>query len=392
MTEQYDFDTPINRRNTDSIKWSMYPDDVLPMWVADMDFAAPPSALEAIKQRTDHGVFGYGFDLPILRETIAERMLKLYDWTIDPDQILFFPGVVAAFNFLISELSQPGHKVLVQPPIYPPFLSGPGVSSQVPQLAELVPSTDEHILRYEIDFDIFSHAIDPWTKLFLMCNPHNPVGRAFRRDELTRMAEICLENDMWIISDEIHCDLMLDGTSHIPLATLSPDISARTVTLMSTSKTYNLAGLFTGFAIFPTVEMRNQTFGRYFGRIAPPNILGLHAALGAYQGGDSWLQQLQTYLTANRDYLIDYVKTHLPGVKITQPEGTYLAWLDFNTLKLPDNNPYTYFMEVAKVGCNDGRTFGTGGAGFVRLNFACPRVTLTDALERIKASIEAVAG
>jgi cystathionine beta-lyase len=240
--------------------------------------------------------------------------------------------------------------------------------------------------RYEIDFEAFEAAISQRTRIFILCNPHNPVGRVFQRNELERMADICLRHDVVICADEIHCDLVFPGHSHLPIASLAPEITAHTITLMAPSKTWNIAGLHCAFAIVENQELRDKLCAAGKGLVEPLNLMGYTAALAAYRDGQPWLEALLQYLEANREYLYDYLATHLPGITMVRPEGTYLAWLDFRQAGLPDN-PHRFFLEKARVAVNDGATFGRGGDGFVRLNFGCPRSILEDALERMKNAI-----
>ncbi|HEX2621873.1 MAG TPA: PatB family C-S lyase [Phototrophicaceae bacterium] len=386
----YNFDAPIDRRHSDAIKWNLYPEDVLPLWVADMDFKSPQPVVDALHQRVEHGLFGYVADAPELRELIVNRMQRLYQWTIQSQEIVFFPGIVPALFMVDKVFAEPGDNILAQTPVYPPFLSAPGAHEQKVNAVPLVETRTGKRLHYTIDFEAFEAAINPQTRVFMLCNPHNPVGRAFSRDELTRLAEICLKHGILIASDEIHCDLMLDNTPHIPIASLSPEISARTVTLMAPSKTFNIAGLGCSFAIIQDEELRKKLAAVTWGQLPFVNALGYVAATAAYRDGQQWLDELLVYLQANRDYLVDFVEQYLPGIAITCPEATYLAWLDFRSLNLPDNNAQKFLLEQAKIGLNDGKPFGDNGQGFVRLNFACPRAILVEALNRMRAAIEAL--
>jgi cysteine-S-conjugate beta-lyase len=381
----YDFDTLIDRRSSDSIKWNLYGEDVLPLWVADMDFPSPPSVVKAIQERAAHGVFGYMFDSLELRALIIERLQRLYQWTIKSEDIIFIPGLVPALFVMGKAFAHPGDNVLVQTPVYPPFLSAPNAFELHLNTVPLAASREGNRIRYEIDFDAFEAAINPQTKLFLLCNPHNPVGRAYTREELSRLAEICLKHDVLICSDEIHSDLMLDGNRHIPIASLSPEIGANAITLMAPSKTFNLAGLGCSFAIVQNKELHNKLANAMMGLLPFVNIFGFIASTAAYREGQPWLDGLLQQLTENRDYLLQYAGEHLPGIALTQPEATYLAWLDCRELALQD--PYKFFLEKAKVALNDGKAFGKEGRGFVRLNFGCPRPTLKAALDRIRDAL-----
>jgi cystathionine beta-lyase len=379
----YDFDRVINRRNSDSSKWGFYAKDVLPLWTADMDFTVPDPVLEALHARVDHGIFGYCRESPELREVIVERLSRRYGWRVEAEAIVFQPGVVLGFNRACQASGTAGDGILVQPPVYPPILEAPELHGMRRLESELVRGTDG---RYEIDFASFERTMTDRTRLFLLCNPHNPVGRSFSRQELERMADICLRNDMIICSDEIHCDLVFEGSRHIPIASLGPEIARRTITLMAPSKTYNIAGLHCSFAVIPDRDLRKRIPGGHSTYFPEVNALGLAATLAAYKDGQEWLDQVLSYLTTNRDLVTQFVRQELTGIETTTPEATYLAWLDCRRRNL-EMSPYRFFLAKAKVALSDGARFGKGGEGFVRLNFACPRSTLLDALNRIKSAL-----
>ncbi|HOU14905.1 MAG TPA: PatB family C-S lyase [Anaerolineae bacterium] len=378
-----DFDCIIDRRVTDCIKWQAYDADVLPMWVADMDFAAPPPVIAALQARVAHGVFGYEARPLALLEAIVARLQQLYGWTVAPEAIVFLPGVVTAFNLAAQAFLAPGDGLLIQTPVYPPFLGAAATANAVTQGMELTLNADG---RYSVDFGLFEHTLTDRTRMFLLCNPHNPVGRVFRADELARMAELCLRHNLLICSDEIHCDLIFSGYRHIPIAALSPEIAARTITLMAPSKTFNIAGLHCSFAVIPDADLRRRYQAARRGVVETVNVLGYTAALAAYQEGQPWLDAVLRYLEANRDFVVAYVQEHMPGVTVAAPEGTYLAWLDCRAAGIP-GNPHEFFLKQARVAMNDGATFGAGGEGFVRLNFGCPRALLEEGLERMRAAL-----
>jgi cystathionine beta-lyase len=390
---RYDFDHVPNRRPTDSIKWNKYHEDVIPLWVADMDYTAAEPIQNALRERIAHGVYGYPDThsslgmISDLRDVLVERMQRLYDWQISPDELLFLPGVITGLNLTCHAVAAPGGNVLVQTPVYPPFLNVALNAGMECNDVELERRSDGH---YEIDWDAFEAGLNKQTRLFILCNPHNPLGRVFRRDELERMAVICLRNGVTICSDEIHCDLLYKGKKHFPIASLDPEISKNTVTLMSPTKTYNIAGLQCSFAIVQNQELRKQLEQSMKGLVMWVNLIGLTAALAAYREGQEWLEQALHYLEGNRDYLFDYVRDQLPMLQMVKPEGTYLAWLNCRNAGI-QGNPYEFFLKEARVGLNDGTTFGGGGEGFVRLNFACTWVLLTLALERMKSAIERLA-
>jgi cystathionine beta-lyase len=390
----YNFDSIIERRGTNSIKWRQYPQDVLPLWVADMDFAAPEQIRVALQRVVEQGVLGYEFPTKELRETVAARMQTLYGWQVSPEAVVATPGVVAGFTLAANALCSAGQGLLVQPPVYPPFLKVNASVGLVRQDAQLVAETGASTQRYEVDFDVFQKAIHSGgarTGMFLLCNPHNPTGQVYTKDDLVRMADICLRNDISICSDEIHSEILLGGMKHIPIAALDPEIADHTITLIAPSKTFNIPGLFCGFAIIPNKDMLERykkTVERMAMHVSSP---GLAAAQVAFSGTcDAWLAALCAYLTRNRDFLVEFVRDELNGIKTTIPDATYLAWLDCTEpIKsgIIRGTPYEFFLKSAKVALNEGREFGSGGEGFVRLNFGCPRAILVEALTRMKSAL-----
>jgi cysteine-S-conjugate beta-lyase len=386
----FDFSQSPDRSQTNSLKWTLYPKNVLPLWVADMDFPAPPAINEALSQAVAHGVHGYEFPSKRLRKTVTTRIDKLYGWQVNPEWVIATPGIIAGFNAAAWAVCEPDQGILTQTPAYPPFLSvhkNIGLIHRDAPLSEI--HEGEHLIRYEIDFDQFEAAFngDTLTRMFLLCNPHNPTGRAFSREELLKMAETCLAHDTIIVSDEIHSELTLPPNRHIPIATLDPEIAARTITLLAPSKTFNVPGLFTGFAIIPDAELRRKFRHETERLCMHVSSLGLVAAEAAFSGAcDQWLDELRRYLAANRDFVTNFVRDNLPGVRVTHPEATYLSWLDCRALNLsPD--PYQFLLKKAKVALTNGKDFGEGGQGFARLNFGCPRPVLEQALQKIKAAL-----
>jgi cystathionine beta-lyase len=389
-----DFDRIIDRRQTNSIKWTFYDPDVLPMWVADMDFPAPEPIREALHAAVEHGILGYEWVNKTLRQSVAARMKKLYGWDVDEKSVVPVTGLVSGFYVAASTLCAPGDGYVIQPPVYMPFNDIQKHQGVIRQEAQLVKTVQDGRLSYKIDWNIFEKAFNTGgskTRMFLLCNPHNPTGQVYSRAELAQMAEICLKNDAIIVSDEIHSELLLGGAIHTPIAALSPEIADRSITLVAPSKTFNTAGLFCGFAIIPNAELRErykQVVERMTLHVAS---LAQVAAQAAFSGDcDAWLDELRAYLTANRDYLVGFVERELPGIRITVPDATYLAWLDCSELVKSgkiSGSPYHFFLKEAKVALNDGMAFGTGGEGFVRLNFGCPRATLMEGLERIKKTL-----
>lgn len=386
----YDFDHPVERRGTDSGKWGWFGEDVLPMWVADMDFASPQPIINALLHRIQHGVFGYGMDSPLLKQVLVDRMAQRYGWTIQPDDIVMLPGLVSGLNVVSRAVGEPGDGVLINTPVYGPFLTAPVNQQRTLQSAPLHATHAGQHLHYELNMSGLTAAMAPHTRLFLLCNPHNPVGRAFTRAELTEIAAFCDQHNLMICSDEIHCDLLLGGTQHIPIASLAPEVAQRTITLMAPSKTFNVPGLGASFAIIQNPGLRKQFEAAMAGIVPHVNILGMVAAEAAYTECDDWLQALRAYLTANRDFAVRYVEEHMPDVVTTIPEATYLLWLDLRMTGLGDK-PADRLLKDAKLAVNEGSWFGAGGEGFIRLNFGCPRSTLAEGLERIRAAVAAAA-
>ena len=371
------------RRNSDSIKWGLYEEDVLPLWVADMDFTSPPAVIEALQQRAAHGVFGYARESTELKELIAARMENLYGWKIKLEDILLLPGVVAAFNLVCQAVAQPGESILIQPPVYPPFFSAPGYAGARAVFNNINLNTAG---EYAIDLEDFEAAIEKDTRAFLLCNPHNPLGRVFTKTELIGIAQICLKHGLVICSDEIHSDLVFEGYQHIPIASLDKEVEARTVTLLAPSKTYNIAGLECSALICTNPDLRVRIQKARRGLLGWVNLMGMTAGLAAYKHGDEWLKQVLYLLQGNRDYLMQYLAEKIPGIHMIRPEATYLAWLDCRELNLPQS-PAQFLLEKARVALNNGEDFGEPGKGYVRLNFGCSRETLTEALDRIKQAV-----
>ena len=378
------FDTLYDRRPTDSVKWNYYPPDVLPMWVADMDFAVPLAVTRALRERIEHPIFGYSLPSAGLVETIQAYLDRRYGWQVDAEAIVIIPGVVVGFNLAAQALAKPVSKLVIHTPAYPPFFAA--AENAALELAG-VDLVQDAAGIYRVNWGKFEAAIADHAGLFLLCNPQNPVGRVFDRDELTRMAEICAHYGVPICADEIHADIVYSGHCHTPIATLSPEIGTNTVTLMAPSKTFNIPGLEFSFAIIPNPDLRAKFNQTRRGLVGAPNLLGMTAAKAAYAEGQTWLEELLEYLEGNRDFLVEFVKNRLPAAKMTLPEGTYLAWIDLNAYHLQPT-PGKFLLENARVGLNEGTDFGGAGKGFVRFNFACPRQTLLEGLNRMQRALE----
>jgi cysteine-S-conjugate beta-lyase len=375
----YDFDTVCERRGTDSLKWARYKGrDIIPMWVADMDFQAPPAVLEALHQRIDHGVFGYAVPPEELVEVVVARMATMYGWAIEPKWIVWLPGLVSALNVVCRAFGDDGDDVLTFTPAYPPFLAAPALSGKTLKTIPLKRQDN----RFTFDLEQLEATLSPRSRVLLLCSPYNPVGRRFEPEEVRQVAELCVERNIVLCSDEIHCDLILDGHDHVPTATLSPEIMANTITLMAPSKTFNVPGLNCAFAIIPNDSLRRR-FQQGRRDIVPhPNALGYAACLAAYRDGAPWRTALLDHLRTNKDLVYRVINEEVPGLAMDDVEATYLAWIDVSKLPVPD--PAAFF-EQAGVGLSDGKDFD--GAGYLRLNFGCPRQTLREGLNRIKAAV-----
>lgn len=384
------FDEVVERRGTDSSKWSEKGNldmfgraDVLPFWVADMDFRTVPEVIEALEQRAAHGIYGYragnGHN-----EAFAGWVERHYGWKIDPAWIINTTGVVTALRFAVQAYTEPGDKVLIQQPVYYPFERSIKLNGRVPVSSDLVLVDGV----YQVDFDDFeAKASDPDVTLFIMCSPHNPVGRVWTSEELRRMADICIAHDVLIVSDEIHCDLVMPGNTHTVLASLGEEYAQHVVTCMAPSKTFNLAGLQLSNIVIPNAHL-HRLFEKCLQRLGmqgKANIFAALAAKTAYEQGDAWHEALVEYLAGNLEFTKAYLAEHLPQVKTYAHQGTYLLWMDFRSFGLDDEELEERCFKKAGVALDAGEWFGKTGSGFMRLNFGCPRSLLAEALERLAA-------
>ncbi|MGY0693229.1 MalY/PatB family protein [Virgibacillus sp. FSP13] len=378
------FDLIHNRKNTRSVKWDLLDSvfqssDVLPMWVADMDFKTPQEVVDAIVKRAEHGIFGYTVIDQDVKQAIVNWVGKRHNWQIKQDFLTFSPGVVTSLHMAVQTVTEPNDNILIQTPVYTPFYS-------------VIEQHDRNVIKnplvlqdnyYQIDFVDFEEKLKSGVKAFILCSPHNPVGRVWREEELQEMARLCLKYDVTIISDEIHADLTYPGYRHIPIASLSTDVSELTITCMSPSKTFNLAGLQASYIITENKEMRenlaNQLSIQGHGML---NTLGNTALEAAYTYGESWLDELKQVLQENHDYVVDMFNRHT-SLKIIQTEGTYLLWIDCSSLQLDTNALKQFMIQQAKVGLNEGISYGEEGKLFMRMNIACPKAILEDGVNRI---------
>ncbi len=379
MGMAYDFDRVIDRKGTGSEKWVPFEEsDVLPMPVADMDFASPPELVEALRERVEHGVFGYAQPTPSLVDTVIGMCRNRYGWEVDPEWVVWLPGLVCGINVTCRAVGGPGDAVMTAVPVYPPFLTAPRNMKRELVTVPLVLEGD----RWTFDWEALEKACTSKVGLFLLCQPHNPVGRVFSREEIERLAAFCLERDIVLCSDEIHCDLILEDIPHRPTASLSPEIARNTITLMAPSKTFNVPGLGCAFAIIPNPKLRASFHQAKAGIVPQVGVFGYAGCEAAYALGEPWRRELISYLRGNRDYLLKFVRNELPGVESYPIEATYLAWFDVRALELKD--PVTHFIDHG-VALSDGRFFK--GPGFVRMNFGCPRATLEEGLRRLRKAI-----
>ena len=375
----FDFDNAPDRRHGDSLKWNKYAGrDILPLWVADTDFAAPPPVLAALTQRVAQGCLGYSVPMPSLVDAVCTSLQREYAWSIKPEWLVWLPGLVTGINVACRAIDG---DVVTATPIYPPFLSAPGLSGK--QLAAVPLRCVDN--RWEWDFAALEAALTPETRLLLLCHPHNPVGRVWTKDELTRLADLCKRHDLLVCSDEIHCGLILEpGLVHTPLAALDADMAERCITLMAPSKTYNIPGLGCSFAVIANAALRQRFTQATRGIVPDVNVLGLVAAEAAYRDGEDWRRALIEVLRRNRDR-VQAAVAGMPGLHMAPLEATYLAWIDARGLGVVD--PVAFF-EAAGVGLSNGRDFGL--LGWVRLNFGCTSKTLDLALERMNTACHAV--
>lgn len=389
----YNFDRAFERRNTNSAKWDgvkhRYGDkDIIPLWVADMDFKTAPPVIEALKKQAEHGIFGYAIRPESYLGAVVEWVKRRHGWTVDPDWLTYSPGVVTALNLCILTYSQPGDAVIVQPPVYYPFYRSIENNGRRIQSNLLKLQND----RYIMDFDDLEQQAGPRTRLMILSSPHNPIGRVWTTNELLRVGEFCIKNGIILVSDEVHSDLVYKGHKHVPTASLSEDIARQVITCIAPSKTFNLAGLKTSVLIIPDSQIRQQyntTLQNL--SLGMDNSFGLVALEAAYKYGEKWLEALLEYLQANMEFTIKYCQDKIPGIIARRSEATYLLWLDCRGLDLNDKDLDRFMLEKAGVWLDDGPMFGQGGEGFQRINIACPRTTLEQALGRIeKAAIELI--
>ena len=402
---EHSFDTEIAREGTNSLKWEFVQDEqsplqfnrtgrffgkdrILPLWVADMDFRCPEPVIEALSARAEHGIYGYSAPTEAFYASVVGWMKRRHQWALDPDWICITPGVVPALNMLVRTYVPPGDKVLIQPPVYYPFYMAIENNQ-----AEIV--TNPLIYEsgtYRMDLgDLERKARDPKVKMVILCSPHNPVGRVWTKDELLEFGQICAENNVLVVSDEIHGDLVYDDYTFVPFANLDHEFPQRSIICTAPSKTFNMAGLQTSCIIIPDENLRSR-----FEETLLSNGLIVHSCFGltalqvAYNEGEEWLEQVCAYIESNLEYLEAYIEEHMPRIRVVRPEGTYLVWLDCQGLGLESSILRQLMMEKAKVYLDDGSIFGPEGEGFQRINLACPRPLLAEALDRINHAVSEI--
>lgn len=393
---KYDFDKVIDRTNTHSVKWdkSLLEElfgtaNVLPLWVADMDFQCPQPVIDAVERKAKEGIYGYSWHkTPEYFGAISGWMKRRHNWEIEDDWITFSPGIVPAINILIRTFSIPGDKIIVQSPVYYPFFSTIKNNGRQILNNQLI-YENKH---YSFDFDDFEEkAKDPLAKMFILCSPHNPVGRVWSEQELAKLGEICLENDILVVSDEIHHDLLLNGSKHYIFSNIKEEFKDISIVGAAPSKTFNIAGLQNSSIIISNEKLRERFSNAIAGQnsLGIPNAFSIVATIAAYNEGDEWLDQVMEYIEKNFEFLKGFLEDYLPDVEMVKPEGTYLAWLDFGSLGMSDEDRRDFLLKKARVALDSGSVFGDGGEGFERVNVACPRTILEECMNWIYKAIKA---
>jgi cystathionine beta-lyase len=388
----WNFDEPAKREGTNCIKYDLREEtfglkDVIPMWVADMDFNTPDFIIKSLQNRLNHEIFGYSFRPPEYFLSIIDWLECRHNWTVEKEWICFSPGIVPALNFCTLAFTQPGDSIIVQPPVYFPFFSAAESHGRKLIYNRLIESDGKWVM----DYDSLIAGIDGKTKMIIISNPHNPIGRVWTPDELNKLADICLKNNILILSDEIHCDLVLPGFCHTPFAKLSEKISENTITCIAPSKTFNLAGLSTSSVIISNPVLR-KSFNRIVEKlhVGNGNIFGTIASIAAYSHGHQWLDALLDYIDHNIDFVEDYCRKMIPEIIPVQPEATYMIWLDCRKFGMTGKELQNFFVNRAGVGMNEGSTFGPGGEGFMRMNLAITHQTVMKAMEQIEKAVSSL--
>ncbi len=388
---KFDFDRVIDRTGTASFKWDLADGifggtGLLPLWVADMDFESPPEVVEALAKRARHGVYGYTAPMPEYYRAVTEWFAGRHAWRITPEWIVTAPGVVPALNLLIQTFTEPGDGVIVQKPVYYPFMRS--IKNNGRRVINNPLKLDGRVYRVDFD-DLEQKAKDPSAKLMILCSPHNPVGRVWTREELKRVGDICLAHDILVVSDEIHCDLIYKSHRHVPFGSLGRDYLMKSITCTAPSKTFNLAGLQTANLVIADPDLR-QRYAHTIDCLGLkwPNLFGAEALIAAYRHGGEWLDELMEYLAGNLAFMKEYIAAHMPRVGVIEPEATYLVWLDFRSYGLDTEALKRLMRQGARLALDDGYIFGSPeGDGFERINIACPRSILEEALARMRQAL-----
>ena len=387
----YNFDERIERENTSCYKYDLREkvfgtDEVIPMWVADMDFRTPGFITDALRERLEHEILGYTIPPLSLKQLCADWQQRRYGWEANPEWFGFVPGIVTGLSFAVNTFTQPGDRVIVQPPVYPPFFKVPNGNSR-----EVVYNPLKEVNgRYEMDFDLLEKQLSDNAKLFILCHPHNPGGRVWERETLEKLAELCASKGVLIISDEIHADMTYHAFRHIPFASVSETARNNSVTFMSPSKTFNVPGLINSYYVIPNPTLRRQ-FEVAMERVdLHVNLFGFVATEAAYTHGEEWLDQMVDYLEENARFVVDYCEKNIPGVKAMMPDSSFLVWIDFSKQGLSNEALRKLMIEKAGLGLNDGPTFGIGGEGHQRINVGCPRSLVVEAMQRIEKAVKSM--
>ena len=384
---KYNFDEIIPRRGTNSYKWDSAGDaDVLPMWVADMDFRTAPPVVEALRKRVEHGIFGYVRVPDAYYAAVTNWFARRHDWQIEKEWIIYTTGVVPALSAVIKALTAPGDKVMVQTPVYNCFFSSIRNNGCGMIANPLIYRNG----TYQIDFaDLEQKAADPSVKVLLLCNPHNPAGRVWTKQELTRIGDICIRNNVWVVADEIHCELVFPGHTYIPFASISQEFLMHSVTCTSPSKAFNLAGLQIANIISADTDIRTKIDKAInINEVCDVNPFGVEALMAAYNDSEEWLEELKQYLFANYNYLRVYFEEYLPEFPVATLEGTYLVWADCSVLNQSSDETVKTLLEKEKIWVNEGSLYGEAGEGFIRINIACPRQQLIEGLNRLRRALK----
>lgn len=389
---KYNFDTIVDRSNNFAAKWSEMDkkygtNDLLPMWIADMDFKAAPCIVEAIRNRLDQEIYGYTTRPDSYNESIVNWVSKRFGWNIKKEWLIFSPGVMPSISLIIQELTDKNDKIMIQEPVYSPFNSIVKANDRELVISPLIKEENgNYVMNYaEIEANIKG------VKLFILCNPHNPVGRVWTKEELIKLGDICIRNNVKVISDEIHCDIILKGHKHTPFGSISEEFAQNSITCMAPTKTFNIAGLQMSQVILPNEDDYNK-LDTAFTRIdiKRNNAFSLVATEAAYNHGEDWLDEFLEYLEGNIDYAVKYIQDNIPTLKVNKPEATYLLWVDFSKLGKSDDEIAKALVEKGKIALNNGPSFGIGGSQFQRINLACPRSMVEEGLSRIKTAVESI--